>query len=342
MANLYHMRTSTEKLRRAQSDGELRRLRQAVHCGESAVQTCDVWRGAGGKAGRELAEELRQAGSALEIGERCSSECRSHLSSAADDVSMRRTLQTAARLDLGPRLWVDPSLCEVREHFRAHRRLFQAAPIVAGGEVGHRGQDERRAELWQWIEGQNLVLANSCGTANYGPGAPDKCTSCGGGHFWFCHGCCCVQFDEHTGLTCMHGCNRRRVGWTCIGSECEGLSCGCHAGAAHWRQWGSVRTYTPPEPPPPPEAPDGLPDLKSLRWRQLVKLCEAQGEYRWRVMADPTPKLLRHLVGLCKEEGLPTTGGMECILQRLNWQKHTVRGEPDGVLMHDTEGICVF
>eukprot|EP00927_Polykrikos_kofoidii_P028041 TRINITY_DN24543_c0_g1_i1.p1 TRINITY_DN24543_c0_g1~~TRINITY_DN24543_c0_g1_i1.p1 ORF type:complete len:428 (-),score=71.89 TRINITY_DN24543_c0_g1_i1:30-1268(-) len=316
---------AAEALQRSQSDGSLKVLRATVH----------RFTNAGG--GKE--PELLKARAQLEKAEQCARECRdglmqaqfeaaTHADCSSSRAALRRAVRTASSLDLGPRLWEDPHLGEAREHLRAQLRLEKAQCQMRRGAAFERaGQEERVTELKRWMKAKGVEAG--CGTSNFGPGAhPRVCKECKSRHFWFCHGCCCVQYAPVCGESCMHGCDQEEYGWTCITSTCGGATdCGCSIGFSGWRMHGSIRLpyEDPPEVPPPID--DNM-HLENYTLRELLDLCKKEGEYKWRRMLPPCPQIQRNLETRCKEYSVDKSGNYMCLISRLNWAAMK-RGEED-------------
>lgn len=102
-------------------------------------------------------------------------------------------------------------------------------------EQGRQSEFEEmmHTELQAYLSGRNI--RPSCNTLNNGPGAPGCCRRCRSYHFWFCHYCGFVGYEDE----CVNGCNWGIFGWSCIRPVCPGKKkCGCRFGEKYWRKKG--------------------------------------------------------------------------------------------------------
>jgi len=312
------------KLKHAQTDGHIGRLRDIVSqalCSERSKDTASL-------------ETLQQAKRLVDIAERCSRECRDGL--ANDNVfALRRAVRKMQfMVELGPRKWEDEWLAQGRERCRAVMRRHKAE---LEAELGHTQtqtlQKARYEELKIWLQDQELQP--SCDTIHFGPGAPGTCSECTSCHFWFCHGCCCVQYGMSIRGTCMHGCDPGALGWTCVGSRCAGQDCGCQLGDAFWLASGCICaqedleiTETGEEPRSTAASKASLPDFASMTLRELIDFSRTVTAVTWQRMVSPAPEINRSLIDRCKAEGVSAIGTWEVKAQRINW-KVMMRGEGD-------------
>jgi len=308
------------------SEGDLGALRAA--CRQAAAAF----------SGRPEPRELQTAWALLKAADRCARDCRTHLGvergMEANLGQLRLAVQTAQRMDLGPKLWEDPWLGQAREYLRAIRRRFQWDQAAEVGEAMS-CQEKRREELRFWLNERRAPL--QCGTGYFGPGATiDSCRDCGTDHAWFCHGCGLVQFNNARGLAtkCLQGCDRAKFGWTCLGWKCEGSMCDCRHGDSYWRLHGSVshrRDRTPS-----PERPD-YSHLEVKTMEQLDDWCHDLGPQTWLKAEKPAQLTMDHLRKLCRQYKVSTEGTHKCLLNRLYWARD-VRGKIDYTVQSKVDG----
>lgn len=184
-----------------------------------------------------------------------------------------------------------------------------------------------------------------CGGINFGPNTNGRCKHCYQRHFWFCHGCCCVQYssfqpwvsqegtagrqhykevNESFMEPCINGCDWRKLGWTCIYSGSPGEEAGClhKKEAQYWREHGCTR---------PVDTVDDSPlRVENLTLKEFSTICERQTNVTWERKLPPTSAMEARIDELCALHNVNDTGNHMCKLGRINWQAMK-KGEPDGL-----------